>query len=166
LTKDQSIDHHLRATWQAIAKMYNDQAAKYDSTMAMAFVLLNIDMEDGTPSTSIGPQIGMEATSLSRILKSMEDKGAIYREPNPQDGRSIIIKLTQLGMEERAFARKVVIRFNEVIRENVSAEQLTHFFDVMSSINRLIKENAFFFEDYRNGKKKKKEIDKLANLSS
>jgi DNA-binding MarR family transcriptional regulator len=164
LTKDQSIDHHLRATWQAIAKMYNDQAAKYDSTMAMAFVLLNIDMEDGTPSTSIGPQIGMEATSLSRILKSMEDKGAIYREPNPQDGRSVIIKLTQLGMEERAFARKVVIRFNEVIRENVSAEQLNHFFDVMSSINRLIKENAFFFEDYRNGKKKKKEMDKLTKL--
>jgi DNA-binding MarR family transcriptional regulator len=164
LTKDQSIDHHLRATWQAIAKMYNDQAAKYDSTMAMAFVLLNIDMEDGTPSTSIGPQIGMEATSLSRILKSMEDKGAIYREPNPQDGRSVIIKLTQLGMEERAFARKVVIRFNEVIRENVSAEQLNHFFDVMNSINRLIKENAFFFEDYRNGKKKKKEMDKLTKL--
>jgi DNA-binding MarR family transcriptional regulator len=166
LTKDQSIDHHLRATWQAIAKMYNDQAAKYDSTMAMAFVLLNIDMEDGTPSTSIGPQIGMEATSLSRILKSMEDKGAIYREPNPQDGRSVIIKLTQLGMEERAFARKVVIRFNEVIRENVSAEQLNHFFDVMNSINRLIKENAFFFEDYRNGKKKKKEMDKLTKLSN
>jgi len=166
LTKDQSIDHHLRATWQAIAKMYNDQAAKYDSTMAMAFVLLNIDMKDGTPSTSIGPQIGMEATSLSRILKSMEDKGAIYREPNPQDGRSVIIKLTQLGMEERAFARKVVIRFNEVIRENVSAEQLNHFFDVMSSINRLIKENAFFFEDYRNGKKKKKEMDKLTKLSN
>lgn len=56
----------------------------------------------------------------------MEDKGAIYREPNPQDGRSVIIKLTQLGMEEGAFARKVVIRFNEVIRENVSAEQLNH----------------------------------------
>ena len=155
MTKDQSIDHHLRATWQAIAKMYNDQAAKYDSTMAMAFVLLNIDMEDGTPSTSIGPQIGMEATSLSRILKSMEDKGAIYREPNPQDGRSVIIKLTQLGMEERAFARKVVIRFNEVIRENVSTEKLNHFFEVMGAINRLIKENAFFFEDYRKVKKKK-----------
>jgi len=112
-------------------------------------------MEEGTPSTSIGPQIGMEATSLSRILKSMEDKGAIYREPNPQDGRSVIIKLTQLGLEERAFARKVVIRFNEVIRENVSSEKLNHFFEVMGDINKLIKENAFFFEDYRKVKKKK-----------
>lgn len=153
--KEQSIDHHLRATWQAVAKMYNDQAAKYDSTMAMAFVLLNIDMDNGTPSTSIGPQIGMEATSLSRILKSMEEKGAICREKNPKDGRSVIIKLTELGKEERAFAKKVVIRFNDVIRENVTPEQLEHFFDVIYAINNLIKENAFFFEEYKKSKKKK-----------
>ena len=95
MTKDQSIVHHLRATWQAIAKMYNEQAAKYDSTMAMAFVLLNIDMENGTASTAIAPQIGMETTSLSRILKKMEDKGSIYRQAHPIDGRSVIIKLTE-----------------------------------------------------------------------
>lgn len=153
MTKDQSIDHHLRATWMAIAKMYNDQAAKYDSTMAMAFVLLNIDMDNGTPSTAIAPQIGMEATSLSRILKSMEDKGAIYREPNPNDGRSVIIKLTKLGLEERAFARRVVIRFNEVIQENTTLEQMQHFFEVINTINQLIKENAFFFEEYRRKRK-------------
>jgi DNA-binding MarR family transcriptional regulator len=144
--KEQSIDHHLRATWQSIAKIYNDQAAKYDSTMAMAFVLLNIDKINGTPSTAIGPQIGMEATSLSRILKSMEDKGAIHREKNPKDGRGILIKLTSLGLEERAFAKKVVIRFNEVIRENTTPEQIQHFFEVIFTINKLIKENAFFFD--------------------
>jgi DNA-binding MarR family transcriptional regulator len=133
--------------------MYNDQAAKYDSTMAMAFVLLNIDMENGTPSTAIAPQIGMEATSLSRILKSMEDKGAIYRESNPNDGRSVIIKLTDLGKEERAFARKVVIRFNEVVKENTTPEQMKNFFEVIYTINKLIKENAFFFEEYKTKKK-------------
>jgi len=144
--KEESIDHHLRATWQAIAKMYNDQASKYDSTMAMAFVLLNIDMLEGTPSTSIGPQIGMEATSLSRILKRMEEKGSICRTKNPSDGRGIIIKLTNLGKTERNLVRQVVIRFNEVIRENVTPEQLNNFFEVMFTINKLIKENAFFFE--------------------
>ncbi len=163
MTKDQSIDHHLRATWMAIAKMYNDQAAKYDSTMAMAFVLLNIDMEKGTPSTAIAPQIGMEATSLSRILKSMEDKGAIYREPNPNDGRSVIIKLTDLGKEERAFARRVVIRFNEVVKENTSPEQMKNFFEVINTINKLIKENAFFFEEY-NTKKKNVKFRKLSTI--
>ncbi|PIV19539.1 MAG: MarR family transcriptional regulator, partial [Flavobacteriales bacterium CG03_land_8_20_14_0_80_35_15] len=36
MNREQSIDHCLRATWQAVAKMYNEQAAKHNSTMAMA----------------------------------------------------------------------------------------------------------------------------------
>ena len=47
--KDITIDHALRATWQAVIKMYNEQAAKLDSTMATGFALLSIDPEEGTP---------------------------------------------------------------------------------------------------------------------
>ena len=79
MEKENTIDHCLRATWQAVAKMYNEQAIKQSYTMAMGFVVLNIDYENGTASTSLGPLMGMEATSLSRILKSMEEKGIIYR---------------------------------------------------------------------------------------
>ena len=99
MDKNKSIDHQLRATWQAVAKMYNEQAANYGSTMSSAFVLLTIDKVKGTPSTALGPLMGMEPTSLSRILKSMESKGAISREKNPEDGRSVIIKLTDYGKE-------------------------------------------------------------------
>ncbi|MDP5044667.1 MAG: MarR family transcriptional regulator, partial [Leeuwenhoekiella sp.] len=77
--KDITIDHALRATWQAITKMYNEQAAQLDSTMATGFALLSIDPEEGTPSTALGPKMGMEATSLSRTLKSMEERGLIVR---------------------------------------------------------------------------------------
>jgi len=144
MQKEESIDHHIRATWQAISKLYNEQAAKHDSTMAMAFVLLNIDYEEGTPSTALGPQMGMEATSLSRILKSMEEKGVVYREKNPNDGRGVLIKLTTFGKGKRAFAKEVVLRFNNVIKANVTEEQLRNFFEVTSVIKILINENAFF----------------------
>jgi len=144
MQKEESIDHYLRATWQAVSKMYNEQALKHESTMAMAFVLLNIDYEKGTPSTSLGPQMGMEATSLSRILKSMEDKCLIYREKNPKDGRGVLIKVTEYGKEKRAFAKDVVLRFNNVVKDNVTNEQLNNFFEVMQVINKLISENAFY----------------------
>ena len=144
MIKEKSIDHHLRATWQAVAKMYNEQASKHDSTMAVAFVLLNIDYENGTPSTALGPQMGMEATSLSRILKSMEEKGAIYREKNPKDGRSVLIKLTDLGKEKREVSKLSVIRFNEAVRANISEEKLHNFFEVTDTINRLISNRDIF----------------------
>lgn len=148
--KEESIDHHLRATWQAVSKMYNEQAAKHNTTMATAFVLLNIDYEKGTSSTSLGPQMGMEATSLSRILKSMEEKGVIYREKNPLDGRGVIIKLTEFGEEKRAFAKSVVLRFNNVVKENVTKEQLANFFEVTQIISALVNNKVFF-----NNKKEK-----------
>ncbi len=144
MNRDQSIDHCLRASWQAVAKMYNEQAAKHDSTMAMAFVLLNIDYENGTPSTALGPQMGMEATSLSRILKSMEEKELIYRERNPEDGRSVLIKLTDFGKAKREISKQSVIRFNQTIYDNISEEKINHFIEVTKTITKLVNEKAIF----------------------
>jgi DNA-binding MarR family transcriptional regulator len=144
MEKDKSIDHQLRATWQAVAKMYNEQAANYGSTMAMAFVLLTIDKVNGTPSTALGPLMGMEPTSLSRILKSMEDKGAISREKNPDDGRSVLIKLTDYGIEMRKFSKNHVYQFNNVVREYVTEKELDSFFKVTSTINRLIADKEIY----------------------
>lgn len=142
--KENTIDHSLRATWQAVAKMYNEQAAKHNSTMATAFVLLNIDYENGTPSTALGPLMGMEPTSLSRILKTMEEKGAIFREKNPEDGRSVLIKLTEYGKEMRKVSRETVITFNKTIRDIVPEEKLNNFFEVTEKINQLIAKRAIF----------------------
>ncbi len=144
MEKDKSIDHQLRATWQAVAKLYNEQAAKFDSTMATAFVLLNIDYDKGTPSTALGPLMGMEPTSLSRILKTMEDKKAIKREKNPDDGRSVIIKLTAYGKEMRELSKKSVYQFNNTVREYISLEELESFFKVTSTINKLIADKMIY----------------------
>ncbi|MCK0130742.1 MarR family transcriptional regulator [Flavobacteriaceae bacterium F08102] len=149
MLKENTIDHVLRATWQAVAKMYNEQAAKQNSTMATGFVLLNIDYENGTPSTALGPQMGMEPTSLSRLLKSMEDKGAIFREKNPVDGRSVLIKLTDYGKEMRKLSRETVITFNEKIKAEVPEEKLNHFFEVTDKINQLIAEREIFEESVK-----------------
>jgi DNA-binding MarR family transcriptional regulator len=146
MQKEQTIDHVLRATWQTVAKMYNEQAIKHDSSMAMAFVLLTIDKDNGTPSTSLGPLMGMEPTSLSRILKSMEEKGAIYREKNPNDGRGVLIKLTKFGIEKRNISRQHVLLFNETVRKNISEEKINCFFEVAQTINNLIANKAIFLE--------------------
>lgn len=144
MEREKTIDHALRATWQAVAKTYNEQASKFEVTMAMAMALLYIDFENGTPSTALGPSMGMEATSLSRILKKMEDKGFIYREKNREDNRSVFIKLTTLGKEKREVSKKSVYRFNETIRQNISKEKINHFFEVTDMINQLISQKAIF----------------------
>ena len=144
MDKNLSIDHQLRATWQAVAKLYNEEAAKHNSTMATAFVLLNIDYENGTPSTALGPLMGMEPSSLSRILKSMEDKGAISREKNPEDGRGVLIKLTSYGMKMREISKESVYQFNNVVRDHVTDDELEKFFKVTKTINKLIADKMIY----------------------
>ena len=142
--KDKTIDYVLRATWQAVARMYNEEATKYDATMATGFALLSLDREDGTPSTALAPKMGMEATSLTRTLKSMEDRGLIIRKKNPNDGRGMLIYLTDFGKEKRELSRNTVLKFNESIRKNISQEKIQHFMEVAESINELIQEKNIF----------------------
>ncbi len=142
--KDKTIDYILRATWQAVARMYNEEASKYDATMATGFALLSLDREDGTPSTSLAPKMGMEATSLTRTLKSMEDRGLIIRKKNPNDGRGMLIYLTDFGKEKRELSRNTVLKFNETIRKNISQEKLQYFMEVSETINELIQEKNIF----------------------
>jgi MarR family transcriptional regulator, organic hydroperoxide resistance regulator len=139
-----TIDHVLRATWQAVAKMYNDQALKHNSTLSVGFALLSIDPKKGTPSTSLGPKMGMETTSLSRTLKSMEEKKFIQRKPNPDDGRGVLIYLTELGKTNRDASKLAVKKFNQAIIDNTGEESIENFHLVIEKINELTKDKGIF----------------------
>src|SRR5690625_4010475 len=97
--------------------MYNEEASKFNSTMVMGFTLLSIDPKGGTPSTSLGPKMGVEPTSLSRTLKKLEERGLIVRKPKPEDGRSVLIVLTKEGLEMRDVSKEVVLKFYDALDE-------------------------------------------------
>ena len=143
MKKEETIDHHIKATWHAISRMYNQQAAKFGGTMAVGYVLLNI-MEKGAPATKIAPQMGLEPRSLTRILKSMEEKGLIYRAPDPNDKRGVLVLLTGAGMEMRNRARDTVIRFNEAIRDRIPPSNRHVFFEVLKEVNKIIEKNNIY----------------------
>ena len=141
--RKKTIDATLRSTWNAVSKMYNREASKFDSTMATGFALLNIDPE-GTPSTSLGPKLGMESTSLSRLLNNMEKKNLIKRVANPADGRGVLILLTPFGKEKRDDSRAVVLDFNQHIENQLSELQIKHFFEVADYVMKESKKFEHF----------------------
>ena len=134
----------MRQTWKNIEKMYNSEASKYDVTFSIGFTLISIDADHGTPSTSIGPIMGLESNSLSRILNSMENKNLIKRRPNPEDGRGIIISLTKLGKEKRDTVIEKIRHFKKLIRLRIDESDLEAFHRVSSKINDIIKEGEVF----------------------
>ena len=138
---EDTIDFHIRWAWHGIARMYNIEAAKYDTTMSVGQTLLNIDAE-GTPSTKLGPKMGMESRSLTRILKSMEEKGLIYKKPDAIDKRMVRIFLTDLGIDKREVSKEAVLKLNTAVHENIGKTNLQTFFKVIKKINNLLDEQS------------------------
>lgn len=142
--KDQTIDYIIKSTWQAIARMYNEEATKYGATMATGYTLLSIDKEKGTPSSSLGPKMGMEATSLTRTLKMLEERELISKKKNPSDGRGVLLYLTEEGKEKRELSKNTVLQFNDTIKKHTTEEQLKNFVEVAEIINQLIADKKIF----------------------
>lgn len=117
--------------------MYNQIAQEYDLTQATGYVLLNIDDKEGIAATKIAPLMGMKATSLSRILKKLEDLQLIYRKKDKKDGRSVRIFLTEKGIGKKEIAKRVVKDFNNYIIENLSENQLSNYFMLMEDIQEI-----------------------------
>ena len=130
------IDVSIRHTWHRIARMYNQKALSYGMTMSVGFILMYVEKK-GSPSTSLGPKMGMEPTSLSRTLKTMEDQGLIRREISDEDKRKVLIFLTSKGLEKRRMVREFLLDFNEMIDNNVSLEAKEGFYETMKTIDEL-----------------------------
>lgn len=143
MRREETVDYIIKAAWHAIARMYHQQAAKHDITMSMGFVLLNIHSE-GTPATKIAPLMGLEARSLSRLLKSMEEKGLIYREADPDDKRMVRIVLTREGKKKKEKSRETVLRFNDAVRTHIPSQKLNVFFEVVNDIQNIIERNKIY----------------------
>jgi DNA-binding MarR family transcriptional regulator len=125
----------IKQSWHAIARMYNLEGLKHDLTTTIGFILLQIDAKEGVPSTSIGPSIGMEPTSLSRTIAQMEEKGLIIRKKDKKDARKVMIVLTEKGKLKRDISKKVVKTFNEEIANKIGSKKLDVFKEVIGEIN-------------------------------
>jgi len=143
---DKTVDFHLRSTLFAMRRMYNLLAIENGITQGIGYTLVNIGKE-GIPATKIAPMMGMTSSSLSRLLKNMEEDGYIYRKADNGDKRVVKIFLTDQGMKLREKVKRVVVDFNERLLNKISKEEFIAF----EKVNSLIKEQVKFdIEDYQN----------------
>lgn len=83
--------------------------------------------------------LGMRPQSVGELLKKMEDKEWITRTPSEEDGRVMIIHLTELGQAE---AEKVGERpqFDDELFADFSEEEKAEFSRLLNKLNDAIKD--------------------------
>ena len=135
--KVENVDLMLKSVWLAVSKMYSEQASMHNSTAVQALTLLKIDPKEGTRSTNLGPKMAIEPTSLTRIIKLLENNGYIYKEKTTSDKREVIIKLTDKGLKSRNLSKEVVVGFNKKVVEKIDPEKFAVFKEVMGDILKI-----------------------------
>ncbi|MDQ3192061.1 MAG: MarR family winged helix-turn-helix transcriptional regulator [Bacteroidota bacterium] len=137
----ESVCFNIKSSWQIISRMYNTIGAPFELSAAMGYILLNIDQTEGSTATQVGSLIGIESTSFSRMLKTLEDKKLIYKKQDKSDRRMMKIYLTEEGKTKREISKKTVKTFNKKVREEISEEKMDVFFEVMKKINKIAETN-------------------------
>ena len=132
------VVNRIRSSWIELFKFYNDQASKEGGTLSMAVVLLTINEKYGTPVTKIAPRMNMEPNSLSRLLKSLEEKGFISKRKDLFDKRKVYICLTKSGLKLRDKASKKLFALEKIIKSKISNTELTSFFNVLNHISEIL----------------------------
>lgn len=131
-----TVDYFLKIVWQNISNTYNQIASGFGITQAIGYVLINIEAE-GTAVSALAALLGVKATSLSRMLNSMEELGLIYRETSVGDKRSVKVFLTPFGIEKRKLARNVVVSFNEYLNGKLTQTEKEQLISTLEKVNQL-----------------------------
>jgi DNA-binding MarR family transcriptional regulator len=121
--------------------MYNSYASHADLTIPIAYVLLLLSSKKGTLSTQIAPLLGMEAGSITRLLKSMEQQNLISRKADQTDKRQVSVYLTDYGIGKRTEAQKIVTVFNDMVKEKIAPKNLNIFLSVLQEIVEIAENN-------------------------
>jgi len=132
------VVNRIRSSWIEIFKFYNEQTSKELGTLSTAFVLMTINEKFGTQVTKIAPRMGMEPNSLSRLLKSLEEKELVFKRKDTKDKRKVYICLTKSGLNLRNIAAERLFTLEKNIKDKILPSDLSAFYKVTDAISDVI----------------------------
>jgi len=148
---EQTFDYQVRSTLFSMMRMYNLLAQEHGITQGVGYSLMMIPKE-GIPATKIAPAMGMGSSSLSRLLKGLENNKLIIKKISETDKRVTNIYLTEKGNKLRKTIKAKVIHFNQEILKQVSQEEL----EVYRHVSEAIRNQAQLEVDLKQQEKKNK----------
>ena len=92
----EKVMHFSRAFHHCLTGM-DSAAAGDDLSGPEAHCLLYLAFHGKSTLVGLNQHYGTDLAFLSRLVKSLEGKGYIYKKPNPNDRRSVLLVLTETG---------------------------------------------------------------------
>lgn len=95
------IEREIRELLQRIAiqtrKNYSSELRKLNLHIGQELALHYLWKEDGITQATLRHKIGSEASTVSNMIRKLEEDGIVYREKSSEDNRATNIFLTEKG---------------------------------------------------------------------
>lgn len=104
---DTEIRELLQTLNQQMRKEYAGEFRDINLYVGQEAALCKLWEKDGITQTELRKQIGCEASTLSNMLRKLEQNNIVYRKQVKQDGRSTNVFLTQKGKELQTPVMKI-----------------------------------------------------------
>ncbi|MDD9266374.1 MarR family winged helix-turn-helix transcriptional regulator [Paenibacillus sp. GCM10023248] len=104
-----------------------------------AYLLMHrISKEVPTGVKILAEQLQLDISTVSRQAAALEQKGYVSKLPDPQDGRSYSLQLTELGLTEMAEYKRVRSNKLKELLQDWSDEDAENFAQLLHKFNRSI----------------------------
>lgn len=101
---------------------------------AQYLALSELWLEDGLTQRQLAERVGVEQATMANTLVRMERDGLIERRPNPDDGRSQQIWLTEVALRLQASATDAAVKANELVAEGLPVAERELFFSMLARV--------------------------------
>jgi DNA-binding MarR family transcriptional regulator len=87
----------IRRLNQIHLSLFFESCKGFDITPVQYGLLTTLDEQPGLDQTSLCAEIGVDRTTMADVLRRLEERGLVRREPSPDDGRQKVAYITSRG---------------------------------------------------------------------
>ena len=122
----------LYACAKEVTKRYQPLLNEIDLTYTQYIVMMVMWEKKQINVKHLGETLFLDSGTLTPLLKKLEVKGYISRTRNEQDERSVIISVTQKGIDLRKKAKNIPEEIGKCV--NLTKEEATTLYKILYKI--------------------------------
>ncbi|GGD99292.1 hypothetical protein GCM10011529_01780 [Polymorphobacter glacialis] len=94
----------VRRLARKVTQIYDEELAPHGLTVGQIGLLASLRRTEGVAIGMLADRLSADASTVSRLLKPMLSAGYLAVDPDPEDGRTRLVRLTDTGYERRRLA--------------------------------------------------------------
>ena len=126
LLLDHQLCFPLYACARKVVNLYTPYFQPLGITYTQYLVFLVLWERDGVSVRELGERLYLDSGTLTPLLKKMEEAGFVKRTRSAEDGRVVLVHLTEKGRALRAEAAEIPLRLGGCLPLTAEEAQVLH----------------------------------------